>query len=84
MGEDTAESGWFRIAFGRPRLWNGVVWMVFAVCWLAVTVSSDETGWGYFLAAFWAIVGAVVFTIALRDLRRGHGAYVPTAVQSGD
>ena len=84
MGVDTAESGWFRIAFGRPRLWNGVVWMVFAVCWLAVTASSGGRSWGYLLAAFWAIVGAVVFTIALRDLRRGRGAYVRPAFQSDD
>ncbi|MFP3465553.1 hypothetical protein [Leifsonia sp. SIMBA_070] len=75
MGESKTESRWFRIAFGRPRLWNGVVHLVVAVVWLVVTVSEDRNGWGYLLVTIWGLLGGVVLAVAVHDARHGRGAY---------
>jgi 4-hydroxybenzoate polyprenyltransferase len=75
MGDVQAGSRWFRVAFGKPRLWNGVTWIVFSVAWLAVTVSGGGNGWGYLLATLYALLGAVMLAITVRDLRSGRGAY---------
>lgn len=75
MGEQQTEPRWFRVAFGRPRLWNGVAWLVIAACWFGVTVGGGGGPWGYLLAALWAILGGVMVSIAARDVRQGRGAY---------
>ena len=55
MAEDATESRWFRIAFGRPRLRNGVLLLVPAVCLLAFTVSTGGNDWSYLIAAVWGL-----------------------------
>lgn len=79
MGEPGTDARWFRVAFGRPRIRSGIVWLVIAVCWLVVTVAEGTNPWGYLIAAIWAITGSVMLTIAVRDQRHGRGAYAPPA-----
>jgi peptidoglycan/LPS O-acetylase OafA/YrhL len=74
MGERQTESRWFRLAFGRPRLRQGLAWIGMALAWLAVTVTGGNQS-GYLLSGVWALLGCVVLTVAVRDRRRGHGAY---------
>lgn len=84
MGEESTESRWFRVAFGRPRLWNGIVWIVLGVCFLVVTASGRGPGSGYILAAFWALLGSVMLVIATRDRKLGRGAYAPPVSAPSD
>ena len=75
---------WFRIAFGKPRVRHGVVWIVLAVCWSAVTFANGSiNGWGYVIAAIWALVGTVMLTIAIRDLRTSRACVRASSVHRG-
>ena len=84
MGARQGEPRWFRVAFGRPRIWNGVVWLALAACWLAVAISGGGSAWRYLIAALWAVFGAVILTVAVRDRRRARGAYAPPVVDPQD
>ncbi len=84
MGERQSEPRWFRIAFGRPRVGNGVLWLMLAACWFGVAIGGGGGAWGYLLAALWAVLGGVVLAVAVRDLRRGRGAYAPAVVERQD
>ncbi|MDR6970771.1 hypothetical protein [Leifsonia shinshuensis] len=84
MGERQGEPRWFRVAFGKPRTWNGVVWLALAACWFAVSIVDGGQPWRYLLAALWAVLGGVVLTVAVRDRRHAGGAYAPPVVERQD
>ncbi|GAA4147153.1 hypothetical protein GCM10023068_22210 [Leifsonia shinshuensis] len=80
MGESQRGSRWFRIAFGKPRIRNGVVPLVLAACWFCVTISDGGNPWRYVIAVAWAVLGALMVTVAVRDRRHRRGAYAPPVV----
>lgn len=84
MGESRSEPRWFQIAFGRPRVGNGVLWLVLAGCWFGVAIGGGGGAWGYLLAALWAMLGGVVLAVAVRDLRLGRGAYAHPVAREQD
>lgn len=71
---------WVRWAFGRPRIIHAVLGGILGAACGALGVSYAIRGvpnyWLLFLATLWAwaVAGAYLF-IALRDRRRGTGAY---------
>jgi hypothetical protein len=83
MGERQVEPRWFRVVFGRPRVWSGVLWLAFAACWFALAISGGGE-WRYLLAALWSLLGGVVLAVAVRDRHQGRGAYDRPAVERQD
>ena len=81
MGNRSRRVRW---AFGSPRIIHAVLWGVLGVACGALGVSYAIRGianwWMWFLALLWAgAVAGVYLFIALRDRRRGTGAYGPPA-----
>lgn len=79
MGEKVAgEPRWYRSAFGRPRLWNGIAWLVFAVIFAVVSgFGGSAQPAGLILACLWFVLGVVVLSVAARDRRLQRGRYAP-------
>lgn len=81
-GRDVTEAGdyprWVRFAVGRPRVWNGVAWLVMGVIWLLYALFSGTSGlWPLLLAAVWSVFGAAMLVVAVRDRGRRRGSYSP-------
>lgn len=71
---------WFRSAFGRPRIVHAVLWGILSLGGIALGLKYARDGvhywWMMLLLAAWALALAIVFlVVAMRDRRRGTGAY---------
>jgi hypothetical protein len=75
---------WFRTAFGRPRIVHSVLWGILGMGAIALCLDYAHRGvptwWVMILVAAWAWgVAALYLVVALRDRRRGTGAYAAPA-----
>ena len=73
---------WFRTAFGRPRIVHAVCWGGLGLGGIALCLDYARrdipTWWVMILVAIWAwAVATLYLVVALRDRRRGTGAYGP-------
>ena len=64
-----------RRLFGRPRFGFGIVWLCLGVAWFLLAVLQEPTGMRLVLGSVWLLLGGSYCFLALRDMRRGHGAY---------
>ena len=84
MDERRTEPRWLRFAFGKPRIRHGAVWLTVAAAFLVVAIISEPNPWRYVIAALWAVMGAAMLIVAVRDLRRGRGAYAVPVFEPED
>lgn len=75
MPEPQTDPRWLRVVFGKPRIGPGVFWLLFGFVSFVVAIAGNGRLWQYLIAACWVLLGATLFTVALRDRRLGRGAY---------
>ncbi|MDN4613277.1 hypothetical protein P5G50_02325 [Leifsonia sp. F6_8S_P_1B] len=80
--------GWFRWAFGRPRVWHAIVWALLGFAGAAFGLASlghVANAWLYFVVTgfAWAI-SALQLVIALHDREHRSGSYAPPGHGSDD
>ena len=74
MSDDADGQALWRSIVGRPRVWQGVVWIAIGLVWIALAVGGEEV-WRWVVGGLWSVIGALYLFVAIWDRRHGRGRY---------